>query len=448
MISIPSLRFFVLSGLLLTCSLFSPVVRAVDAPESDALAAEELVESQKQRSRLFAPAPRTEDGRFTNWAGKLPHGTIATRFPFFGRRLAGFFRSRPGMPRRFAYAAERLRAFESDEATATWIGHSTLLVQMDGVRFLTDPTWSEHPSPISWLGPRRFVAPGISLDDLPAIDFVVISHNHYDHLDLPTLRALAERNQEMRFFVPLGNGPLLRKAGLDHVVELDWGETVEQGGVVVHCLPAQHWSKRGLTDDLQALWASWAVVGAEHRFYHSGDSGYFKGFKEIGDRLGPFDLVGVAVGAYEPSAMMRSSHMNPEEAFQAARDLGARRAMAMHFGTFDLSDEPLDEAPRRFLAAAREAAAAAANAAISMGGEKVRAAGFGREEVETPPEPWVFAIGETRSVGGDAMEESMEAVKAMKASGTESTYESSETRTGGNPAAMIAGTSSGGSPGL
>ncbi len=373
-----SLRFFVLSA------LFSVLV----LPPPGAPSAEESGAIQVQQSGLFEPAPRTEDGRFTNWIGELPHGTLGTRFPFFGRRLAGFFRSRPGIPERLPDAAERLAELRSAggaEATVTWIGHSTLLVQMEGLRFLTDPTWSEHPSPISWLGPRRFVAPGLSIDELPPIDFVVISHNHYDHLDLPSLRALADRNADMRFFVPVGNGPLLRKAGLDHVVELDWGETVEQGGVVVHCLPAQHWSKRGLTDNLKALWSSWAVVGTEHRFYHSGDSGYFKGFKEIGEKLGPFDLVGVAVGAYEPRAMMEPSHMNPEEAFQAARDLGAKRALAMHFGTFDLSDEPLDEPPRRFQAAAE-----------SLAGKAEEGAAWGVDS--WAPDPWVFLIGETRSL--------------------------------------------------
>ena len=387
-------------------------------------------EDLPRRSGLFEAAPRTEDGRFTNWVGDLPHGTFGTRFPFMGRRMAGFFRSRPGIPKRLSDASERLHALENSgetEATVTWIGHSTLLVQMEGVRFLTDPNWSEHPSPISWLGPRRFVEPGLSLDELPPIDFVVVSHNHYDHLDLPTLRALAELNPELRFLVPLGNGPLLRKDGLDHVVELDWGDVVEIGGLSVHCLPAQHWSKRGLTDDLKSLWASWGVIGAEHRFYHSGDSGYFRGFKEVGEKLGPFDLVGVAVGAYAPRAMMQPSHMNPEEAFQAARDLGAKRALAMHFGTFDLSDEPLDEGPRRFRAAA-ELAASELAAAASVDSAASAERGESRERADKPVdaehiasagaasavEPWVFLIGETRSFGARPRAEAVEEIELIE----------------------------------
>ena len=153
--------------------------------------------------------------------------------------------------------------------------------------------------------------------------------------------------------------------------ELDWGETAVFKGVTLHCLPSQHWSKRSLDDDHRALWSSWAVTGAERRFYFAGDTGYFPGFEDIGRRLGPFDLAAVPIGAYEPSAMMRESHLNPEEALQAAIDLRARRAVAIHFGTFDLSDEPLAVPPRRFSEAAMHTQ-------------------FGEEAA------WILDIGETR----------------------------------------------------
>jgi N-acyl-phosphatidylethanolamine-hydrolysing phospholipase D len=224
---------------------------------------------------------------------------------------------------------------------------------MEHVTFLTDPTWSNRPSPLPLIGPGRFVEPGLRLDDLPPIDFVVISHNHYDHLDLPTLQALSKRNPETVFYVPLGNGELLRRHSMDNVEELDWGQTAVYKGATIHCLPSQHWSKRSLTDDHKALWSSWAVIGADRRFYFAGDTGYFSGFETIGQRLGPFDLVAVPIGAYEPRAMMRESHMNPEEALRAATDLRAVRAVAMHYGTFDLSDEPLSEPPLRFKEAAK-----------------------------------------------------------------------------------------------
>ncbi|MEP5321236.1 MBL fold metallo-hydrolase, partial [Marinobacter alexandrii] len=311
--------------------------------------------SYAESNITFNGAPRGEDGRFTNLDGELSHGSLGVRIPFFFRRFGTYFRSGKGAPERVdndgAFLRENAR---HSEPTVTWIGHATLLMQMEHVTFLTDPTWSNRPSPVPIVGPSRFVAPGMSIDDLPPIDFVLISHNHYDHLDLPTLTTLAKRSPDTTFFVPLGNAELLRKKGIENVKELDWGQTATYKGATIHCLPSQHWSKRSLTDDHKALWSSWAVTGQQRRFYFSGDTGYFSGFVDIGRLLGPFDLAAVPIGAYEPRAMMRESHMNPEEAVLAAQDLQAKRAIAMHFGTFDLSEEPLDEPPKRFKAAAVE----------------------------------------------------------------------------------------------
>jgi N-acyl-phosphatidylethanolamine-hydrolysing phospholipase D len=242
---------------------------------------------------------------------------------------------------------------------------------MDHIAFLTDPIWSKTASPFESLGPRRFVPPGIAIADLPPIDFVVVSHNHYDHLDLVTLAALAERDSNTRFFVPLGNAKLLVEKGIAAAMvdELDWGEAREVAGVVVRCLPAQHWSRRGLTDEGEMLWASWAVTGPERRVFFAGDTGYFDGFARIATAFGPFDLAGVPIGAYEPVAMMHAAHLNPEEAVQAAVDLRAKRAVAMHFGTFDLSDEPLDDPPRRFRAAAENSALGVESAWVLQIGE-------------------------------------------------------------------------------
>ena len=304
-------------------------------------------------SRGFEGAPRNEDGRFTNLTGELDHGSAAVRLPFFLRRLGTLFRDAAGAPLR----VENDGLFLQENArhsvpTVTWVGHSTLLVQVGHVSFLTDPIWSDWPSPLPMVGPQRYVEPGIAMDDLPPIDLVVISHNHYDHLDLPTLTALAERNHQTVFYVPLGNGDLLRQNGISNVREMDWGQTAQHAGVTVHCLPSQHWSKRSLNDDQKALWSSWAITSEQGKVFFAGDTGYFGGFKDIGERLGPFDLAALPIGAYEPRAMMRESHMNPEEAMEAAIDLGARHAVAIHFGTFDLSDEPLEEPPRRFKQAA------------------------------------------------------------------------------------------------
>ena len=320
----------------------------------------------------FGPAPRDADGRFLNLDGPIDRGPRSVQIRFGLRFLTGIFRQRGPSPEVVPNDGAWLRANASGSVpAATWIGHATLLVQMGGLTFLTDPTWSERASPLAWAGPRRHVPPGVAFEDLPPIDFVLLSHNHYDHLDLPTLRRLARRSADTLFVVPEGNAALLRKNGVENVVELDWGESLGVGRVELHCLPARHWSSRGLADAREALWASWAVTGPDRRFYFGGDSGYFEGFARIGRALGPFDLAALPIGAYEPAAMMRPVHLDPEEAVAAARDLRAERAVGIHFGTFEMTTEPFDEPPKRFRAAAD-------------------AAGLG------PDRAWVLKIGETR----------------------------------------------------
>jgi N-acyl-phosphatidylethanolamine-hydrolysing phospholipase D len=217
---------------------------------------------------------------------------------------------------------------------------------MDEAAFLTDPMFSERASPFRPRDRRawcRRAFPGRA-----ALTSALVSHDHYDHAD-PCRCARSSRGT--RIIVPLGMADVVRAAG-GKATELDWWEDIEIAGVRIHCVPAQHFSGRGLTDRNRRLWAGWVVEGPTRRFYHAGDTGYFGGFTEIGTRLGPFDLAAIPVGAYRPSAMMRPVHLDPEEAVQAALDLRASRALAMHFGTFDLTDEPLDEPPARFLAEA------------------------------------------------------------------------------------------------
>jgi len=305
----------------------------------------------------FAAARRDADGRFLNTAGELGYADPTVTVPFFARRIGAMLTGRSGYPA----TVENDGAFLRENAkhsvpTVTWIGHATLLVQMDHATFLTDPIWSERASPVSFTGPKRAQAPGVAIADLPPIDFVIVSHDHYDHLDLPSLKALADRDADTVFVVPLENGATLRDAGVSNVVELDWGGAIEIAGLRVECLPAQHWSGRGLFDRRVTLWASYAVIGPEHRFYFAGDTGYFDGFAEIGAAHGPFDLAAMPIGAYSPREMMHLFHMNPEEAMQAARDVRAERIVPIHYGTFDLSDESPDEPPRRL----REAASAGA----------------------------------------------------------------------------------------
>jgi N-acyl-phosphatidylethanolamine-hydrolysing phospholipase D len=304
----------------------------------------------------LTPAPRDAEGRFLNRAGEIPQAGPTVTFPFFLRRFGTTLTGRPGAPSRVendgAYLRENAR---HSTPTITWIGHATLLVQMDHVTFLTDPIWSDRASPVPYLGPSRFVPPGLALDALPPIDFVVVSHDHYDHMDLDTLSALSQRNPEARFFVPLGNAELLRDVGIEAVEELDWGGRAQVKGVEIVCVPVQHWGRRSLLDARQRLWSGWVVLGPGRRFYFGGDAGYSADYREVGTALGPFDLAALSIGAYEPAAMMRPWHLTPEEAVQAGLELGARSLVPIHFGTFDLSDEPLDEPPRRFRAAASAA---------------------------------------------------------------------------------------------
>ena len=271
-------------------------------------------------------APRQGD-TYTNPSKSLTHGNLGVRIPFMLRRLGTYFRDGNNAPEKQMPDAAKLRSYGKDsQPTVTWIGHSTLLLQMGGLTFLTDPIWLKIPSPIPPLGPRRFVPPAMAINELPTIDFIMISHNHYDHLDLPTLRLLAARNRQTLFLVPIGNAKLLRRHGIDNVKELDWGESIRLAGLTVHCLPAQHWSKRSLTDTNKALWSSWAVVGEHLAFITRAIPDILRDAK-IADYLGPFDLAVVPIGAYALRQMMRASHMNPEEAISAALDLEAKTAV-------------------------------------------------------------------------------------------------------------------------
>ena len=240
-----------------------------------------------------------------------------------------------------------LRA-NQQEATLTWIGHAGFLLQVGGVNLLTDPQFSERASPFSWVGPKRLVRPGLRMEDLPPIHAVLISHNHYDHLDVETVRALARRPENPRFFVPLGLKEWFADLDIENVVEMDWWEETEFRGLQIVNVEARHFSRRGPFDAMKTLWSGWAVLHPTLRFYHAGDTGYGAFFKEIKRRVGPLDLVALPIGAYEPRWFMQEVHLNPAEAVQAYQDLGARFAVGMHWGTFDLTDE-LPETPPKAL---------------------------------------------------------------------------------------------------
>ena len=226
----------------------------------------------------------------------------------------------------------------------TFINHATTLLQLDGINVLTDPIYAERASPFDFAGPRRVRPPGIRFTDLPRIDAVVLSHNHYDHLNLATLRRIADTWPAVRFFVGLGNKALLEAHGLTNVVELDWWESRELGPITVHSVPNQHFSNRGLCDSDGTLWTAWVFDGKGGRAYFGGDTGYGKHFSEVQEKLGPMRLAVLPIGAYLPEWFMAPVHMSPREAVQAALDLKATLAVPMHFGTSPLADDGETEA--------------------------------------------------------------------------------------------------------
>jgi L-ascorbate metabolism protein UlaG (beta-lactamase superfamily) len=222
-------------------------------------------------------------------------------------------------------------------ARLTWLGHASWLVQLDGVSLLIDPVLSDSLSGVV----RRNVPPGVPVELLPLIDAQLVTHNHRDHLDLPTLKRV-----KSRVIAGTGHRSLLEGQGLA-CEELGWWQQTKVGEVAVSFVPSQHWSRRGLADTNEALWGGFVLEGSSARLYHSGDTAYFEGFKEIGRRYPRLDGALLPIGAYDPEWFMRNQHMNPEDATQAFVDLGARTFVAMHWGTFKLTDEPLDEPPHR-----------------------------------------------------------------------------------------------------
>ena len=235
----------------------------------------------------------------------------------------------------------------------TWMGHATVLVEVDGHRILTDPVWSERASPLTWIGPKRFHTAPISLAELPSVDVVVISHDHYDHLDMTTIQILAARGT--RFVVPLGVGAHLQTWGVPEaqVAELDWGDQAEITELKIIATPARHYSGRNPLLAGQTFWASWVIQGPTHRVFFSGDTGYTDDFKTVGQKYGPFDVTLMKVGASDPS--WADIHMTPEQAVQAHGDLKGAVMLPIHWGTFNLAFHAWDEPADRVVAAARNA---------------------------------------------------------------------------------------------
>jgi N-acyl-phosphatidylethanolamine-hydrolysing phospholipase D len=310
----------------------------------------------------------------------------------YHHRPGGGFRNPPGSPQRRAKVRDFLKfllwdmrraklppipaglnsSSKPDLAALTenqiaWLGHACFALKLGGKLVLTDPYLSPRAGPLG-MGPKRFLRPALTAAELPRLDLIVISHNHYDHVDTAALKAYRWRS-ETPVICPLGLAPLLRKLGFAQVTELDWWQHHSFDELTVTALPAVHFSGRGLLDRDRTLWSSMALISPTRKVWFGGDTGYGEVFREIGKRAGPFDLALVGIGAYEPRIIMQASHATPEEAVMIARDIGAKAAVGMHWGSIMLTPEDPFEAPHRFRRAALDQQYGEANAWIMQVGE-------------------------------------------------------------------------------
>ena len=325
------------------------------------------------------PAPRVDAG-FENNDGPMARGSV------WKWRWNAFIHHLPPPPaNHYQFPMDHadvpwLQANHSVN-TLTWIGHSTALLQINGVNLLTDPVFSERASPFSFAGPKRRVPPGLALTELPHIDVVVISHSHYDHLDAASVEALNQQpGGPPRFLVPLGIKQWLADKGIDNAEELDWGDHTRAAGLDFWFVPATHWSARSLMDRDQTLWGGWAVKtapGAASPFslYVAGDTGYSGDSKRIGAAFSCFDLALIPIGAYAPRWFMGPQHVDPQQAVQVFKDVRAKKAIGIHWGTFELTDEPLDEPPGKLAQAAKDAGLAPEAFTVLHHGQMIRVGG-------------------------------------------------------------------------
>lgn len=307
-----------------------------------------------ERRRRFAHSPQWRDGRFRN-----PQPIWNNLTSALGAALRPSPHARPAEPVPVARVdAAALRAAPGSGLRITWLGHSTTLIEIDGVRVLTDPVWGERASPVDWLGVRRWYAPPLALTDLPPVDAVLISHDHYDHLDHRTIRALS--GQPVAFIVPLGVGAHLESWGVPawRITEVDWWESIRIGEVEITATPARHASGRGLLDKDLTLWSGYALRGPKHRVYFSGDTGMQRAFSEIAARLGPFDATLIEVGEYNEN--WPDWHIGPEQAVEAHRLVRGKVLIPIHWGLFTLAPHPWTEPVERTVAAAARAGVALA----------------------------------------------------------------------------------------
>ena len=300
-------------------------------------------------------SPQFRNGHFENVIPQTPKSN-ALLWDYFKRQVRGqeVRTPPPPCPPVVRLEPEHFRKPPAPGLRAIWFGHASVYLEIDGARVMTDPILSDYASPFVGIGPKRFHPPPLALEALPKIDAVVISHDHYDHLDMRTIKHLAASGSH--FFVPLGIGAHLHRWGVPdkQVTELDWWQSADLAGLKITSAPVRHYSGRGIGDRNATLWSSWSIAGPMHRLYFSGDTGFGEHFREIGDRLGPFDLSLLKIGAYGPGQSWLDIHMDPEEAVKSHVALKARRMLPVHWGTFNLAFHAWDEPIKRALAAGRQ----------------------------------------------------------------------------------------------
>ena len=228
---------------------------------------------------------------------------------------------------------------EDENNYLIWIGHSTFLIKKDGLTILTDPVFSERASPFKRLGPKRLIPPSLSIKDLPPIDVITVSHNHYDHLDIRSLKKISKNNPEAFFLIPKGDIDIFKKRNINNVFEFEWWQNIDLKDHIFTFTPVKHWSARGLFDRNESLWGGWFINSKDYAIYHAGDTGYSKDFKETRKRLGAPKYALIPIGAYDPEWFMSASHVNPEDSVRIMKDLQAQYGIGMHWGTFTLTAE-------------------------------------------------------------------------------------------------------------
>ncbi|MFI9545242.1 MBL fold metallo-hydrolase [Streptomyces sp. NPDC052016] len=361
-----------------------------------------------ERLARIRRSPHFKDGVFQNPGGPARTRPSGSALDFARVYFDKDSRSRRAPAGTIPVHATTLADLARPPATGlrlTWLGHSSVLAEMDGQRVLFDPVWGERCSPFPFAGPKRLHPVPLPLASLGPVDVVVISHDHYDHLDMPTIKALA--GTDTLFAVPLGVGAHLEHWGVsaDRLRELDWHEATEVGGLTLTATPARHFCGRGLRNTQHTLWASWVVAGAEHRIYHSGDTGYFEGFKDIGAEHGPFDATMIQIGAY--SDFWPDIHMTPEEGLRAHLDLQggpAGRLLPIHWATFNLATHAWADPGEGTLAAAH---AVGAPLALPRPGEP-----FEPTAETVPSEPWWRGVALAPAGGWRPLVEAITEAKA------------------------------------